>query len=195
MKTVKLAILLIALIHLVCAGVYFSGLITAARLAGHVPPFWQLLLPLFLVFFSTGLSGYFAYHKQPLLAALLGVLPVLALAGHTLYQHPDWVAKAAGPLTMFVILVVFNLNVGGIKTKFFNLWDTLEKVEKETNTLDNISRIVSIIPTIMTLAVVGFFMFFSWQFSQERTRAMVEIQKTIQKASEAAAEADYYRDE
>ena len=199
MKTIKLAIVLIALTHFACAGVYFSGLMTAARLAGQVPPFWQLLLPLFLVFCSTGLAGYFAYHKRPLPAALLGVLPVLALAGHTLYQHPEWAAKAALPLTLFVVLVVFNLDVWGIKTKFFKLWGALEKAEKETNTLDTISRIIGIVPTIMTLVVVGVFMFFSWQISGARNRAMVDIQKSLQQATEAAAEAaaeaEYYRDD
>lgn len=199
MKTTNLAIVLIALTHLACAGVYFSGLIAAARLAGQVPPFWQLLLPLFLVFCSTGLAGYFAYHKLPLPAALLGIFPVLALAGHTLYQYPEWLAKAAPPLTLFVVLVVFNLDVWGIKARFFKLWGALEKVEKEVGTLDTISRIVGVIPTIMTLIAVGFFMFYSWQISKERNRAMAEIQKSLQQATEAAAEAaeetDYYRDD
>jgi hypothetical protein len=195
LKTIKPAIVLIALTHLACAGVYFSGVITAARLAGRVPPFWQLLLPLFLVFCSTGLAGYFAYHKRPLPAALLGVLPVLALAGHMLYQHPEWVAQAAVPLTLFVVLVVFNLDVWGIKTKFFKLWRALEKAEKETNTLDTVSRMIGMIPTIMTMVAVGFFMFFSWQISKERNRAMVEIQKSLEAASEAAAENSYYADD
>ncbi len=199
MKTTKLAIVLIALTHLACAGVYFSGLITAARLLGQTPSFLELVLPLFLVFCSTGLSGYFAYHKRPLYAAVLGILPVLALAGHALYQHPEWIAKVAFPLTLFAVLVVFNLDVWGIKTKAFKAWGALEKVEKETGVFNNAARFIAIIPTMMTLVALGIFMFFSWQFSQMRNGPMVEIQKSLQQATEAAAEAakeaEYYRDD
>jgi len=195
MKTAKFAIVLIALTHLACAGVYFFGLITAARLMGHTPPFWQLLLPLFLVFCSTGLSGYFAHHKRPLYAAVLGVLPVLALAGHALYQHPEWIAKVAFPLTLFVFLVVFNLDVWGIKTKTFKAWGALEKVEKETGIFNKTARIITYIPVIMTLIAAGVFMFFSWQISQDRNHAMIEIQKSLQAVTEAAAENSYYTDD
>ncbi|HEX2752219.1 MAG TPA: hypothetical protein VHP34_03770 [Alphaproteobacteria bacterium] len=196
MKTTKLAIVLIALTHLACAGVYFSGLITAARLLGQTPSFLELVLPLFLVFCSTGLSGYFAYHKRPLYAAVLGILPVLALAGHALYQHPEWIAKVAFPLTLFAVLVVFNLDVWGVKTKAFKAWGALEKVEKETGALNTAARFLAIIPTMMTLLALGIFIFFSWQFSQVRNDAMVEIQKTLQKAAEQAAEERYdYEDD
>lgn len=195
MKTTKLAILFIALIHLACAAVYFSGLMTAVQQLGHAPSFLELVLPLFLVFCSTGLAAYFAHHKHPLPAAALGILPVLALVGYLLYQNAEWLSKVALPLTLFIVLVLFNLDVLGMKTKLGKIWGVVEKDGTHIKALDTITRLVSIVPLVATLAAVGVFMFFSWHISQERNKAMIEIQKTLQEMSEQAAEDAYYRDE
>lgn len=194
MKTIKLAIVLIALIHLACAGVYFSGLIAVARQLGKAPSFLALLLPLFLVFCSTGLAAYFAHHKRRLLAAVMGILPVLALAGSALYQHPEWMIKAAFPLTLFVVLVLFNLDVFGMKTKLGKAWGAAQKDGAHIKALDTVTRLLAIVPTIATLIAVGTFMLFSWQISKERNNAMIEIQKALQGMSQQVVEeSDRYR--